>query len=110
DLFYRMETADFGLMQGSKIVELGFGEGRFLDFAKRAGYDVRGIELIPDLVNRVRERGHAAEVGARLSRFANEAGTFDLVVAIDVVEHLSLDDLRTFFEDAKVLLRDGGHV
>ena len=48
DLFYRMETADFGLRQGSKIVELGFGEGRFLDFAKRAGYEK--IHFVPPAI------------------------------------------------------------
>jgi SAM-dependent methyltransferase len=110
DPFYQMETSDLGLKPGSKIIEIGFGQGRFLDFARRSNYDVRGLELIPDLVAQVRARGHVAEIGTRLSQFKAEADTFDLVVAIDVIEHLKLDQLVEFFEDAKVLLKTGGHI
>jgi SAM-dependent methyltransferase len=110
DQFYRIETADFGLRPGAKIAELGFGEGRFLDFAKRAGYNPSGLELVPEFVEQVRVRGHRVEVGTRLSEFADEAGTFDVVAAIDVIEHLTVDELRTFFEDARLLLKPGGRV
>lgn len=109
DLYYKLETADLGLEPGSKIIELGFGEGRFLDFARRSRYDARGTEIIPELVLQAEARGHNVRTGS-IRDYYSEAGSFDLVVAIDVVEHFSLDEIREFFEEVAHLLRVGGNV
>jgi 2-polyprenyl-3-methyl-5-hydroxy-6-metoxy-1,4-benzoquinol methylase len=109
DAFFSMEISPLHLSKGARIVEVGFGEGRFLDYARRAGYAAIGIEIIPDLVERVRARGHTALVG-KLSDLHDQAKMFDLVVALDLIEHLSVDEIKEFLRDAAHLLRDGGFI
>ncbi len=107
-LFFE-EIDSLGLKKGAKIVEVGFGEGRFLDFARRSGFDVLGLEIIPDLVKMASARGHNVSVGA-LGDLSDQAGTFDLVVAFDVMEHLTTEEVAVFLNDSSLLLKEGGFI
>ena len=109
DPLFAEEIASLCLKKGARVVEVGFGEGRFLDFARRSGFDVIGLEIIPDLVRLTADRGHSTFIG-KLSDLFDQAASFDLVLAFDVVEHLTTDELTVFLSDAAVLLRDGGFI
>jgi 2-polyprenyl-3-methyl-5-hydroxy-6-metoxy-1,4-benzoquinol methylase len=109
DRFFAMEMASLNLSPRSRMVEVGFGEGRFLDFARRTGHDIIGFEIIEDLVHRSKARGHDVSLG-QLSDLRDQAGTFDLVAALDLIEHLTTEELKKFFGDAALLLRPGGFV
>jgi len=109
DQAFEMEIASLSLPRGARIIEVGFGEGHFLDFAKDHGFDVIGIEIIPILVDTARSRQHKAILGS-LSDLRHEAESYDLIVAFDVVEHMDSSDLVRFFEDAASLIRPSGKV
>ncbi len=91
-----------------RLVELGFGNGGFAGWARAQGHDYAGTEASEQLVERARASGfRVAHASEPLSALAGE-GTLDAVVAIDVLEHLALDDLRALLADVRTRLRPGG--
>lgn len=80
-----------------KVLDLGCGDGLFMEFLKKKGCDVKGVDISPKAVERCIKKGLDAVVldfdGKDLP-FEN--GQFDTVVMLDVLEHLyfPLETLR----------------
>lgn len=106
---FQKELAPLKLQADARVLELGFGEGRFLDFARDQGYKVTGIEIIPELVAAAEKSGHDVILGG-LDVLEKLTDSFDLIVALDVIEHLDRDELNTLFRQCARLLRPGGSV
>lgn len=71
-------------------LEIGFGNGNFLGWARACGIAVVGIETQPGL----RQRGAAAGIECHASLADLGADRrFDLVAAFDVFEHIAQDSL-----------------
>jgi SAM-dependent methyltransferase len=86
------------------LLDVGFGRGELLDWARSAGFSTAGVEVVPELVDRARSRGH--EAVDNISRLPPNA--FDVITAIDVLEHLSREQLREFFVDVRRVIRPDG--
>src|SRR5262245_36483937 len=86
----------------NRLLDFGCGSGHFLVAARRQGWEVDGVELDEDAIRACADRG--LEVGREIGSF--ESGAFDVVTAIEVVEHLDdpLESLRQF----RRVLRPGG--
>jgi SAM-dependent methyltransferase len=93
--------------RNSKVLEIGFGNGGFLRFARERGWVVLGTEVNEDLVKAAKEQGYDAFKSEDLSVF--DDNKFDLVVAFDVIEHIPQDELSKFFVEVRRILRDKGH-
>lgn len=91
---------------GAAVLEIGFGNGTFLEYGRRRGWQMHGTEVNAGLVKRAREQGFAAEQCGTLAGIAGEA--FDLVAAFDVMEHIPLEELPGFLQDVRRVLRSGG--
>src|ERR1041385_7358606 len=90
-----------------RILDVGCGTGANLLMLSKYG-DAEGVDLSEDAVAVCRERGlENVKLGAA-EKLPYEDGTFDLVTALDVVEHLD-DDLGGLSEMRRVL-RPGGRV
>lgn len=89
---------------GASLLDIGFGRGDFLDWALGQGLKTAGVEIIPELVERAAARGHDAR--AELAQF--EAAAFDVVTAIDVLEHLTTDQLAGMLGEVRRLLAPQG--
>jgi len=89
-----------------RVLEVGFGSGDFLNWAKDQ-HDVSGIEIIPELVTAARAAGHTVTLST-IEAF--DAPPFDLIVATDVLEHLTVEELRSFFGQMSRLLKPGGRL
>jgi len=98
------------LPPSSGILELGFGEGHFLDWGRQRGHRVVGIEILPEMVEHARRRGHVVHLGPISRVDIEKAETFDLLAAFDVVEHLSLAELIEVFQSASRLLKPDGKI
>lgn len=90
----------------ARLLEVGAAGGFFLDEARRAGYDVIGIELNPKMAEFGRRR-LALDLRCELFEAAPfELESFDVLVAQDVLEHVREPEL--FVRRAAELLRPGG--
>lgn len=94
--------------RGARIVELGFGQGYFLEAAQAAGLDVLGLDRDPKLVNEAVRRGDAvlrADVAALPSL---PGAPFDGVVAAHLIEHLSPPAVAELLDKVAVATVPGG--
>jgi 2-polyprenyl-3-methyl-5-hydroxy-6-metoxy-1,4-benzoquinol methylase len=96
---------------GRRVLEIGFGNGLVLGWLKDRGAEAYGVEANPVLVERaLRLLGPArafSDLGdARLSALV---GTFDHVIALDVLEHVPMSDIAPLLSRVKALLAPGGY-
>jgi cyclopropane fatty-acyl-phospholipid synthase-like methyltransferase len=110
--YYRLEMQRASFSAGQKVLELGFGEGTFLDWAYQQGAEVSGVELLEDVCELARRRHPRIFCGGLPELIASEAitGPFDLIVAFDVFEHLTKEELLEYFRAFHSLLSPGGLV
>lgn len=94
--------------RGLRMLDIGCGRGLRLKAFQSRGFDVHGLDLQPEVVEYVRhELGIAASVGGVDSLASNlEAGSFDVITAFYLLEHVS--DVQAVLRDCQRLLRPGG--
>jgi SAM-dependent methyltransferase len=82
-------TVDFirGFKQGGRLLELGCAYGFFLA-AARPHFDVTGIEIAEDAAAHGRSLGLNVITGAVDERMLAGLAPFDVIVLLDVIEHL----------------------
>ncbi len=97
-------------LAGKDVLEIGFGPGNFLAWARAAGANVAGTEVNPVLLEAAR-RNEISILDADLARAAaGHRGRFDVVVAIDVFEHLTRDEIDTALRAVDEMLHPGGYL
>ncbi len=96
----------------AEILEVGCGTGSFLFFLRSEGYErVRGIDLGEEQITLARSLGiDDVEVADGLTYLADHPETYDLVVALDVLEHFTKDEVFAFLDRVLRALRPGGRV
>lgn len=83
------------------ILDIGCGTGATMDHLKRFGL-VQGIDLFELPLRFSRQRGHARVLCASATELPFATAAFDLVTALDVIEHLD-DDVGGLREISRVL-------
>jgi SAM-dependent methyltransferase len=94
------------LSSGSRVLEIGVGQGAFLAKAKKAGLEVSGIELNPEGAKAARDKGFDIIEQDMASLHAEDPRAWDCICAFQVLEHLAHP--REFLDQAVALLRPGG--
>jgi SAM-dependent methyltransferase len=90
-----------------RILDAGCGTGGMLDLYRSwPDAEAVGVDLSPDALAFTHGRGHERLARADLMLLPFRSGTFDVVTALDVIEHVS-DDARAVQEISRVL-RPGG--
>lgn len=93
-----------------RLLDIGCADGRLLDWyrSSEAGHrlETHGIELDEAAAATARGRGHRVVAGRFEVDAELEAGTFDLMLALHVIEHV--DDPERFARRAAELLAPGG--
>jgi SAM-dependent methyltransferase len=89
-----------------RILDVGCGTGANLMMLSQFG-ETEGVDISQDALSFCRERGLQNVRHGAAEKLPYEDGTFDLVTALDVVEHLD-DDLAGLREIRRVL-RPNGH-
>jgi len=109
----RRAVAVARLLPGGRILDVGCGEGHFLDLLDPARFEVAGVEPDPDAaaaassrLGRSRSRGTIMAGGLTPSRFEPES--FDLAVLFGTLEHVASP--RAILMETVRLLRPGGQV
>lgn len=96
-----------------RLLDLGCGEGMFLQVARERGFEIAGLDLDPGNVAAARARGLAlieqgllVDEAGRLAPMLRRAAPFDHVTAFEVLEHQP--DPLGFLRAARGLLASGG--
>jgi 2-polyprenyl-3-methyl-5-hydroxy-6-metoxy-1,4-benzoquinol methylase len=95
------------LPAGARVLEIGFGDGQFLRWCTGQGHHVTGVEIVPALVARAREIGIDCLPGP-VDETTLGKRQFDAIVAFDVFEHMTFEEIAAFFEHSKANLAPDG--
>ena len=71
-------------VEGGRVLDVGFGDGSFIENARSMGWRVVGTDFDPEVVENARRRG----VDARLGTIESVEGPFDVITMSHVIEHL----------------------
>jgi len=94
-------------LQGRRVLEIGFGNGAFLAWARNQGAQVSGIEINEAMLEAAQQHGFEASK-ATLAELAERGQQYDLVAAFDVLEHWDAEELLQNFGLIRRLLPEGG--
>jgi len=91
------------------VLELGCGRGLFLEFLNDAGYkNVFGIDVSKEQIDIAKEQKLNAEEIGVLEYLKSNKEQFDLIFAIDLIEHFHKYELIDLFEGIYNKLENGG--
>jgi len=92
-----------------RILELGCGRGIFLEFLINTGYkNVFGIDVSKEQIDIAKVQNLDAEEIGVVEYLERNNEKFDLIFAIDLIEHFHKDELIPLFEGIYNNLRNGG--
>jgi 2-polyprenyl-3-methyl-5-hydroxy-6-metoxy-1,4-benzoquinol methylase len=99
-----------GIAKDATVFEVGAGEGHFLAYVKSLGYTrVYGVDLCQPMVEHAQGHGHDVRLENAINHLAGVADeTFGAIVAIDIVEHLTVQEIIDLLAHAHRVLQPGG--
>jgi 2-polyprenyl-3-methyl-5-hydroxy-6-metoxy-1,4-benzoquinol methylase len=99
------------LPNNAAILDLGCGHGRMLRYLRTSGYaNVHGIDISAEQCAIAVADGLRAEEADIFEYLKTHPEEFDLIIAIDVVEHFTKDELLTMFDLVNGALKPNGTV
>ena len=93
------------LPRDAQILDIGCGAGNMIHHLTQYG-QVKGIEVDERPVKMAQARGYDVQQADATRRIPFDDGTFDLVTALDVIEHVD-DDVKLISEARRVLKPKG---
>ncbi len=108
---FSRDPARLDSLKGLRILDIGCGGGILCEPLKRLGAEVVGIDPVVDSISAAQH--HAAQAGLAIDYrcttaedLAQTGEVFDVVLAMEVVEHVA--DFNLFIEEAAALVKPGG--
>lgn len=101
----------FPAHRDARVLDLGCGHGALIHFAREAGYyDITGIDVSPEQVAAAQRLGiEGVRQGDLLATLASlPEASQDVVVAFDVIEHFTKNELLPFVDEVRRVLKPGG--
>lgn len=103
-----LETSRISSIRGLLIGELGFGNGHFAGWVRERGGQWIGREAIHEQQKKASDAGYRVLSPEATWVTVCGADSLDLIVAFDVIEHLSVDAILDFLKEAREVLKPGG--
>jgi SAM-dependent methyltransferase len=107
----RLVRRHFPVDRQAQILDLGCGHGALIHFARQAGYaNIRGVDGSPEQVLAARDLGIEGVDEGDVAETLAKCPTASLgcIVAFDVIEHFTRDELLSVADDVKRVLQPGG--
>ncbi|MGJ0507154.1 MAG: class I SAM-dependent methyltransferase [Methylocystis sp.] len=108
DAYFAGETRGI-VVAGGRLLEVGYGSGSFLAWARDKGAEVAGVEIIPSLVEAAARAG-IETLPPTLENIKTTIAPFDTIVALDVFEHLTLGEIRHYLHACAALAAERCHL
>jgi 2-polyprenyl-3-methyl-5-hydroxy-6-metoxy-1,4-benzoquinol methylase len=90
---------------GACLLDVGCGNGLYLELARQAGWQVKGVDFDTQAVASAQTRGLDVRVGG-LEQVQDLAGSFDRLTCSHVIEHVH--EPRKWLQSMHAMLRPGG--
>ncbi|MFH1506562.1 MAG: class I SAM-dependent methyltransferase [archaeon] len=87
--------------KGTKILDAGCGEGVLVEEYKKKGHDISGLDL--NYSSKHVKKGDVTKMDFK-------DNTFNLILALDLIEHLDFAQQERFVKELKRVLKKGGKV
>lgn len=98
-----------GFNNNSAIIDIGCGTGLMLQFLRQNGYNnLYGIDISQQQVDKTKEKGLSADVYNIFDFLNNNSKKFDIIFAMDIVEHFYKEELFNFFSGMFNILNENG--
>ncbi len=95
--------------KNAAILDIGCGSGLMLQFLKQEGFNnLYGIDISEQQVKRARDKGLNADVCNIFDFIKVNKNKFDIIFALDVVEHFYKNELLDFFTGLNYLVNKNG--
>lgn len=95
--------------RGAAVLEIGCGAGDILEYLGSRGFmNVEGVDHSAEQVDAARQRGLNARLADASEYLASRKGGLGLVIAFDVIEHFTKDELLDLFDALHSALKPGG--
>ena len=93
------------------IVDLGCGSGKLLHFLKSIGYqNIKGVDISADQTFVAKQVIEDVEEADALDWLKNRSNEFDLIIALDFIEHFYKEEALIFLERCYNALKSGGRL
>jgi cyclopropane fatty-acyl-phospholipid synthase-like methyltransferase len=97
--------------KNAAILDIGCGYGRLLRFFSKRGYtNVTGLDISLEQVSLARKIHSNVIQGNALEFLSVHPYEFDIIVALDLVEHFHKDEVICFIDSCYQALRSGGRL
>ena len=108
----RRQHSYFPLLVGrGPVLDVGCGRGELLEMLSENGIEARGIDPDSGMIEHCRHKGlHVEQADAASFLQQQPNGSLDVVIALQVVEHLRYAELLQFLRSACRVLRPGGRL
>lgn len=90
----------------NNILDVGCGEGYFLEIAKKRGWNVYGTEYLDATIEKCIQKGISCSQGSLINTNYDQSFTFDVITSFEVIEHIN--NPIEEYSKAYQLLRKGG--
>ncbi len=95
-------------IQGAQLLEIGFGGGKFLAWARDRGATVAGTEINGASLTAAEALG-IETLGPAIEDIAHlHAARFDTIISLDAFEHFSIEDVSRRLRACETMLKPGG--
>jgi SAM-dependent methyltransferase len=96
---------------GTAILDLACGGGNLLYFFKSRGHRrLAGVDISPEQIALARQVVPEVEEGNLFVYLETSPADFDLITALDIIEHLHKDEVLRFLDGCYAALRPGGRL
>lgn len=96
------------LDRSAPLLEIGCGPGLLLEYLARQGFAAQGVDASPEQVALAQQRGLRAAVADLWHTLESSDGTYGTLVAVDVLEHFTRDEIVRLAPLLSQALRPGG--
>jgi SAM-dependent methyltransferase len=99
------------LQRAAPVLEIGCGAGGLLVYLERRGFShAQGIDISAEQVDRAKQRGVQADCGDAFDFLESQQQAFAAILAVDVFEHFSRDELVRLAPLLHAALQPGGRL
>jgi cyclopropane fatty-acyl-phospholipid synthase-like methyltransferase len=111
---FQMILGYLDLNKSLKLLDIGCGRGEMVIYHTLNGGEATGIDFSDEAIKLARSKADELKAGCKfqINSFENieENVKYDRIISIDFIEHIAIEEGKTFFKKCYSLLKPGGRL